>query len=664
MSATGGPVEAPFARAWESRAPSPRAGWEARFDEASWILIGLVFLAMLAAWPKHVPAMSDTWYHLAIADRALERGGVPLWDDWEFAPHGRPNLYPPVLHLLLSAIGAVTGGVLNAGRVMAVLVLPTALFSTWFAARRILGPRAAFLAVVLCLLDVTQFIVMEAYIAACLTNILAPLVALAVVERRPWPGVVGMTVLYYSHLGFPHMVALGLLLFGLVERAYLRTVLKVVGIAFLWWTPYLAHVLGHAEWIAAVFRGGGLPMPLLQKVFSLQILNPIILLCGALGARALWRAGGPGRVVPCMMLGFLPILLSYGGRYMMHSMPFWAAAGAVCLQRIAPPEATRLRLALLSLATLLPTPAVGVFGKPTPLPFTTPIALVASLCTPEGLLGDQGEKSERYRADCEDLAAWLRANTPPDEVIATNTEWIADSIALLADRRTDFGAWWECGTEASKRSNRAWREDRPSGVFVAIKPENDAGSILRKTEAMPGVDEMTEIGRFVVGVRRPHDLTGPARDVLPSAFERIPGAAARLSVRGDLLEWSVADAPAKAAGILADLGPDGVAAGGVELRVRSDRAEPLAIALVTAEGEELSARVTLPREGEWRQVRIPLAWMTLAGAPRADALAGRGSVTVRRVYLLWSQEKGEAQRDVEVHHVRLLTKAHPGMDAD
>lgn len=86
-----------------------------RSDKAALVLIGLTLVLLLAGWRGHSPSMVDTWYHLALADQILQRGEVPLWDDWEFAPYGRPNLYPPVLHILLAGVGAVTGGVLNAG---------------------------------------------------------------------------------------------------------------------------------------------------------------------------------------------------------------------------------------------------------------------------------------------------------------------------------------------------------------------------------------------------------------------------------------------------------------------------------------------------------------------------------------------------------------------
>jgi hypothetical protein len=39
---------------------------------------------------------------MAVAQKILERGHIPIWDDWEFAPMGRPHLYPPFLHLSIA----------------------------------------------------------------------------------------------------------------------------------------------------------------------------------------------------------------------------------------------------------------------------------------------------------------------------------------------------------------------------------------------------------------------------------------------------------------------------------------------------------------------------------------------------------------------------------
>lgn len=643
--------------------PRPLDAGIGRFDKSALAIIGLAFLLLVTAWPKLVPAMSDTWYHLAIAQKTVDAGAVPLWDWWEFAPYGRPNLYPPLLHIILAGLASVLGSVDAAGSLLAATFLPLGLLTGWYCARKLLGPAPALLTVLLMLTDLTHLIVMQAYIAACLTNILMPLLLVAVIERRAWRAIGLMTLIYYSHLGFPHVVALGLVIFGIAERSYLRLAIKVVSIAFLFWTPWLAHVLAHVEWIEKVLRGGGLPAPLLLRVLSLQVLNGVIIVAGLIGARRLWRAGGAVRVIPCMMLGFLPILLSYGGRYMMHSLPLWCMAGAFAVSRLLPEGSSRLRLLLLSLATLLPMPAVGFFGRPMPLPFTTSLALF--MIHQSGGPIAAGDKSERYEPDCDALAAWLRENTASDEVIFTNTEWIADCIARLADRRVDFGAWWECGRDDVRRENRAWRDDRPSATFVCIKPENDPGSIIRKTEPMPGVDETLEAGRFLIGLRRPHLLTD-GEEIPLSSFRVVPapGVAGEIKETDAGIAWVVAKGAGKLSAVEAPV-PVGRFEG-VEMRLRSDKPQPVLLGLETTDGRRLSAEVTVPHAGEWRVARVPLAWMRVVGSARPDELALAPLPAISRVVLSWAPEGELGDRRIEVHHVRLLHEGETarGLDAD
>jgi hypothetical protein len=137
----------------------------------------------------------------------------------------------------------------------------------------------------------------------------------------------------------------------------------------------------------------------------------------------------------------------------------------------------------------------------------------------------QGEKSEAYLDDCDQLAAWLRKNTDPDTIVHVNTEWIADMVSLLADRRTDFGAWWECSKESAKLEGRALRDWDPQAVFVCIKPDKDAGSVLRETELMPGVDRKVSIGRFDIGLRDSVRLQRTGETLVGWRVFHAPGAA-------------------------------------------------------------------------------------------------------------------------------------------
>ncbi|MBU0606784.1 MAG: hypothetical protein KKI08_02810, partial [Armatimonadetes bacterium] len=435
---------------------SLRVGSLDRLDRFTLAAILVVFLLLLVNIHHLKPSMSDTWYHVNVAQQVRAEGGLVGWDMWDFAPTGRPHLYPPLLHLLLATLAVFTGGVIPASQLCAALFLPLALLTTWYAARRLMSPTVALLAVALVLTDLIHLIIMEAHIAGCLVNILLPLLLVAFLARRAWWSILLLTLMLYSHLGFPVCVIAGLWLFGLKVRGYGRLALKVTGISLLFFSPWLAHVLAHLDWLP-VLGQGGMPGDPVKKLLSLQSLNLLVLALGFWGIAVASRRQ-PQRTLPVyMLIGLLPILFAYGGRYMMHTMPLWAMLGATVITPLLRPPHTFRRVVGVLLLTLLPWPTITFMGGVKVLPITTPHMLAIMAIKGGPTLGE-GERSEAGRADCEQLATWLRGSTAPDEIIYTDTVWIADMIALLAHRRTDFGAWWECSKEAEKIEGQALRD--------------------------------------------------------------------------------------------------------------------------------------------------------------------------------------------------------------
>ncbi|HOP09099.1 MAG TPA: hypothetical protein PLC12_02665, partial [Candidatus Methanofastidiosa archaeon] len=89
-------------------------------QEGRWEWAGVAFLAFItisfaANLNKFSPNVIDLWYHLAIARKILELGTIPLWDFWEFAPAGRPHLYPPLSHLLIALFSGSPDNVIQGG---------------------------------------------------------------------------------------------------------------------------------------------------------------------------------------------------------------------------------------------------------------------------------------------------------------------------------------------------------------------------------------------------------------------------------------------------------------------------------------------------------------------------------------------------------------------
>jgi hypothetical protein len=138
----------------------------------------------------------------------------------------------------------------------------------------------------------------------------------------------------YTHMGVPPLVVLGLVVYSARHREYvpvLRTVTAWAGFLYLPWIlrtlPYL-HWFGTASGAAGPVKGAG--DFLVRGLLQLQVISPVVLVL----AFVAWRRKGDRRlaVVKSLLVGFLPMLLLYGGRYFMHTAPLWAAMAAVCFE--------------------------------------------------------------------------------------------------------------------------------------------------------------------------------------------------------------------------------------------------------------------------------------------------------------------------------------------
>lgn len=482
------------------------------FDGFALGFVGFIALVLLIRNNGLQPFVSDTWYHLAIAKQISLRGALPAWVDWDYAPVGRPHLYPPLIHVLLAGLAQLTGSLLVAGRVLAVVFLPASFLSCWFAARWVFGPRAALAAVLLLSLDVGHALVELLYIPSCVVNLLSPLLIVTVLTRRTWPSIVLLTLMLYAHIAIPYLTVLGLWLFAWKYPCYRGEVVKVTGVAVLWASPWLARALLEREWVAGAAMGGGLPMGLLKRILSLQMFNLVLIGCGLWGLFRLRKSRAQEAIIRWMLLGMLPLLFSYGGRFTMHSAPLWALSASTVIVGLLPAWATWRRAAALTAATLLPSPAL--------MPLTAVHAMVMLLVKGRPLMADDKKKTEALLPDCYEAVRWVEARTPPRGLVHTNKEWIGDMIPLLSDRRSDFGCWWECSREIGKLQNRYYRDDGRRAVFLCIRPDTDVGSILGPTPGLPHVDRYENLGRFRVAVRDARAFT--LRDTLDAFADGQP----------------------------------------------------------------------------------------------------------------------------------------------
>ena len=450
------------------------------------------------------PFPPDSIYHVLVAQHILDKGAVPFWNDWEYAPIGRPHLYPPLYHLMLAGCAMLyKGDVLSAYQTVQPLMLPFSYFCTWLLARWLFGVRHAFFALLLVGSDM-QFAIMGGMAApSLLAGGFVSLMVLFFLSGHLLLAILLGILAAYAHLSILPMAFAGLAAFCLWQRVFRFRLLILLSAVILTALPWIT-------WLWVNHSGFKHPMDVLQPTWSpiarfamkitwLQMINlGILMMTGFAMRRSNWR-DPRNRLMLVFLIAFIPMLLSYGGRYFTQTLAFWCILAAGYLAAWDWRPQTLRRKILIGLMPLLPSVIlVGTYiGIPIgPIPMLSawlvPPALTSGLV--QSLL--DGDSLYAFK-DCVRAGNYIQANSSPDMILfiqETGPEATLKlfPLAFYAHRKTDMGVWEETAPSPELMTSiKSYARDyRGDACYVAFTREQ-----------LPSDTTQVQFGKFWVGIR-------------------------------------------------------------------------------------------------------------------------------------------------------------------
>jgi hypothetical protein len=420
-------------------------------------MVAAVFI-LLVGVRAHLPVFSDSWYHLSVIRAFSERGFTGhAW--WEFAPFGRPYLYSPLLHVLGVAALRVTGGSLvSLATIYEVVTFPLLLLAGWGAARILFGPREALVALLLMLLNIgllfpVSLIVMPGTYAVMLWPYLAMLVL-----RKKWlAAAVVLTGMWWLHFGVASVAAVSLVLIDW------RIALRVVALASAGFSPWLAHLYRHREYL----HSGVANLPLFVPVFTaLAAIAGVVALIRKREKEA-WA-------VAAMILATGLFVFTLRERFWTYGGFLFALLGGYGLVRLAE---TQLRwiTPVLAFSCLSVTP----FLKPPTMKLALPVPFQSSpflMGTPPSTLFrlNQGDP---VPSDLIGLTDWISRNVGPEEIIITENRLLGECVFALTGRRTTSGLWSEVMTPALQAALAEYNRTGKGYIIVHGDDPNDVTNV-------------------------------------------------------------------------------------------------------------------------------------------------------------------------------------------
>ena len=178
----------------------------------------MLFVLLGALQWRWLPRSIDVYYHLSVVEGFRRAGGVTADAFWEYAPVGRPHLYPPVFHLFLALLRAAGLSPIAAGRLADAALPPLVLAAVWRACRHFLTERAAFFATLIWSSVYSLYLSSFIYPANALAFLFG-MAALVFFDRRRYAAAsVASALALYSHGFMGWFILFSALLYEVLRR--------------------------------------------------------------------------------------------------------------------------------------------------------------------------------------------------------------------------------------------------------------------------------------------------------------------------------------------------------------------------------------------------------------------------------------------------------------
>jgi len=303
-----------------------KAWWRRRdiYDLLAAVFIVLCIVLVVVNISMY-PVYLDIPYHMAVTSGFQEAGGVTTWDFWDYAPEGRPHIYPPLLHVGMSMLQDIGLPEQATATLVCVIMFPLILLSSWWAMRRLFGSRAAFYALLLVGVPYAFFYQTGITIAASLVLALTPLVFLALEEDHKLASMLLLAMCLYTHLVLGHLVALALFIYLLHRREAWKKVMTVLVGAYILYLPWGIVVLSNLGSFTASQPGMGSDLALHILLWGLA----------AAGFVVCYFRKRQYYLLPAYLLSMVPIAFFYSHRFWEgHVFLPLAMLGGVALDRL------------------------------------------------------------------------------------------------------------------------------------------------------------------------------------------------------------------------------------------------------------------------------------------------------------------------------------------
>ncbi len=389
-------------------------------------IIALFTLILIIRW-RALPVFLDIYYHTACMTGFKDACGVVLHDFWEYAPLGRPQLYPPLFSIILLALVKLGLNTLFVIRLVSVAIFPFLLGSIAWVITKLYDDKRAFFTVLAASLPYTFFINAIAAIPSSIVLIILIFLFYAVETKKTICAILLLGMSFYVHGGLPWLIILTLLIYAALRRENFKFILTVILGGIILGIPWIVHMAANRSYFLAVNSH-------INRYFE---ANLFLYIAAILGAGFAVKEKGRNLFFLAMLFGMLPMIKDYTFRFLcgegLLSVIFLAGIG---LDRIYSKTAEFLKLRMRPVIYTILVPWFLFYAVTFHSPGGSAFSKFANHNPEQASALESSIYTKKYM---EELVAIIKANTAPDDIIYCNYSYAAGIFYAFSGRVTSSG---------------------------------------------------------------------------------------------------------------------------------------------------------------------------------------------------------------------------------
>jgi len=405
------------------------------------LAIIVLFIIILAINWEWFPIFLDLYYHASVMMGFEQAGGITLHDFWEYAPVGRPHLYPPLLHVIMLGLLKLGISPINIMRIVSVSTFPLVLFTIWYIVKSFYSERQAFFTVLCASIPYTFFLTLVNAVPASLALIILLLLFYSIEKKKVFAGILLLGLSFFTHAAFPWISIIAIVSYGLFNRGNIKSIMLIVVGGTLVGSPWIIHMFNNKYYFLAVSSYENRFLEVNLFIYILAIVGIFLSI----------KKKGKFIFPLVLLLAMLPMLINYRYRFLCGQglLPLSLLAGLGLdgfYQRMGHfAKNKRLNLPNLQLLIALLIFYILTFFTPTlsyngeKIDFKWGDSTLTNL-THIRKIDLRGNEltiySEKY---INELVNIIKANTDPDGIIYCNYSYAGGMLSALSGRAASSG---------------------------------------------------------------------------------------------------------------------------------------------------------------------------------------------------------------------------------